>query len=120
VESPHWSRAPHWKVRPFVLTRGRARTREPLLLHTLVSVPQYDPSFAAGLAPEARLLYRQACTTSSVAELSAHCGLSLGVTRVVLDDLVTATRVLVHREIYNSPRDLRFLERVRDGLLNLA
>jgi hypothetical protein len=90
------------------------------LLHTLVSVPHYDPAYAAVLRPEAFLLYRQACRTSSVAELSAHCGLSLGVTRVVLDDLVTAARVTVHREPYSSPRDIRFLERVRDGLLKLA
>ena len=43
----------HWKVRPYVLTRGRTRTRQHLLVHTLVSVTYYDAPFAATLPPDA-------------------------------------------------------------------
>lgn len=110
----------HWKVRPYVLTGGRTRTRRHLLVHTLVSVPYYDSLFAAGLLPEARSLYEHARETRSVAELSAHSGISLGVTRVVVDDLAATDRVLVHSEMYNSPFDRRLLERLRDGLRQLA
>jgi hypothetical protein len=105
----------HWKVRPYVLTAGRTRTRQQLLVHTMVSVPYYDPVFAGGLAPEARSLYEQARRTCSIAELSALCGISLGVTRVVLDDLVTAMRVYLHPDAIPHT-DHRLLERIRDGL----
>lgn len=110
----------HWKVRPYVLTGGRTRTRQHLLVHTLVSVPYYDSLFASSLLPEARSLYEHARTTSSVAELSAYSGMSLGVTRVVVDDLASADRVLVHPERYSSPFDRHLLERLRDGLRQIA
>ena len=110
----------HWKVRPYVLTGGRTRTRQPLLVHTLVSVPYYDAMFAAGLLPEARSLYEHARQTKSVAELSACAGISLGVTRVVVDDLAATDRIQIHAELYSSPFDFRLLERLRDGLRQLA
>jgi hypothetical protein len=112
--------ATHWKVRPYVLTRGRTRTRQHLLVHTLVSVPYYDARFAASLAPEARSLYEEARhQVCSVAELSAHCGISLGVVRVVLDDLAADHQLMVHPEIYSSQFDPHLLERLRDGLARL-
>jgi hypothetical protein len=110
----------HWKVRPYVLTGGRTRTRQHLLVHTLVSVPYYDAVFAANLFPEARSLYEYARETRSVAELSAHSGMSLGVTRVVIDDLATSNRVVVHPEMYASTFDQSLLERLRDGLRQFA
>lgn len=106
-------------VRPYVLTGGRTRSVEHLLVHTLVSVPGYDPAFATRLLPEARALYERAqATTESVAELSAHCGVPLGVTRVLLSDLAAADRVLI--ETHTTPYDRRTLERVLDGLKQLA
>lgn len=110
----------HWKVRPYVLTGGRTRTRQRLFVHTLISVPYYDPRFAAGLPPETRTLYDRARRTTSVAELSAYSGMPLGVTRVVIDDLATTNRLQVHPDTYSSPFDSRLLERLRDGLLQLA
>jgi hypothetical protein len=110
----------HWKVRPYVLTGGRTRTRQHLLVHTLVSVPYYDAVFAAGLLPEARSLYENARETRSVAELSACSGMSLGVTRVVVDDLAATDRLVIHADPYSSPFDFRLLERIRDGLRQLA
>ncbi|MFC4147364.1 DUF742 domain-containing protein [Micromonospora mangrovi] len=111
---------PYWKVRPYVLTGGRARTRRHLLVHTLVSVPHYDAVFASGLLPEPRSLYEHARWTRSVAELSAACGMSLGVTRVVVDDLAATDRLRVHGDSSASPFDYRLLERLRDGLRQLA
>jgi len=110
----------HWKVRPYVLTGGRTRTRQHLLVHTLISVPYYDAVFAAGLLPEARALYEHARDIKSLAELSAFTGVSLGVTRVVVDDLAASDRIVVHPETYDSPFDLRLLERLRDGLRQLV
>ncbi len=112
--------AAHWKVRPYLLTGGRARTRVHLLVHTLISVPAFDPVFAATLFPEARAVYECARTTQSVAEISAATGLSLGVTRVVLDDLVAADQVLVHGHADETGVDFGLLERIRDGLRHVA
>jgi len=105
----------HGKGRPCFLTGGGTRTRRPLLVHTLVSVPRYDVVFAAGLPREARTLYESARTPASVAELSARCDLPLGVTRVVIDDLAGHDRMLIH-DSATGP-DLSLLERLRDGLL---
>lgn len=108
-------------VRPYILTGGRTRSRQNLFVHTLVSVQYHDPSFAARLPPEARSLYERAHTgTQSVAELSANCGISLGVTRVLLGDLAAENRVLINPETYASPYDASLLERVVDGLRQLA
>ncbi|HTU76822.1 MAG TPA: DUF742 domain-containing protein [Trebonia sp.] len=104
-------------VRPYVLTGGRTTTRHNLYVHTLVSASWFDPAVAARLSPEARRLYEQASTgTQSVAELSAHCGVSLGVTRVLLEDLAAADRIAVNEDDYASPYDHRLLKRVIDGL----
>lgn len=108
-------------VRPYVLTGGRTRTRQQLYVHTLVSAARYDASAAGRMSPEARRLYERAYLgTQSIAELSAHCGISLGVTRVLLEDLVASDRVQVSDEAYDSPYDHRLLRRVIDGLRELA
>lgn len=108
-------------VRPYVLTGGRTRTRQNLFVHTLVSVAHYDPSFVARLQPEARSLYERAHTgVQSIAELSAHCGVSLGVTRVLLGDMAADNRVVINSDAYASPYDTSLLERVIDGLRQLA
>ena len=108
-------------VRPYVLTGGRTRTRQHLYVHTLVSVQRYDPSFAARLLPEARALYERAhASTQSGAELSAHCGVSLGVTRVLLSDLAAGNWVVINPEAYASPYDPSLLKRVIHGLHQLA
>ncbi|MCL2582465.1 MAG: DUF742 domain-containing protein [Streptosporangiales bacterium] len=108
-------------VRPYVLTGGRTRTRHQLYVHTLVSASRFDPGAAARLSPEARRLYERAHSgAQSIAELSAHCGVSLGVTRVLLEDLAASGYVRVNDETYESPYDHRLLKRVIDGLRELA
>ena len=110
----------HPWVRPYVLTGGRTRGRRQLLVHTLVSGRRYDAAFAARLLPEARALYERVHTVSeSVAELSAHCGISLGVTRVLLSDLAASDKIEIASET-TSPYDPHLLERVIDGLRELA
>jgi Protein of unknown function (DUF742) len=114
---------PHWKVRPY-MTGPRATTRRhQLLIHTLVSTGnRFDPLLAAGLAPATRTLYERARDTCSVAELSAFSGLSLGVTRVLLGDLLKLGQLVVHddRRAPGPPSDVDLLERLRAGLLKLT
>ena len=97
-------------VRPYVLTGGRTQTRKHPYLHTLVSVDRYDESASARLLPEARRLYERAAVgTQSVAELSAHCAVSLGVTRVLLEDLAAADLVRINDDALSAPRDPQLL-----------
>jgi hypothetical protein len=84
-------------------------------------VERYDSAAALRLSPEARRLYERASFgAQSVAELSAHCGLSLGVTRVLLEDLAGTDHVLINEDTYGSPYDNRLLKRVIDGLREFA
>jgi hypothetical protein len=104
-------------VRPYVLTGGRTQTRKHPYLHTLVSVDQYDASAAARLLPEARRLYERAAVgVQSVAELSAHCEVSLGVTRILLEDLAAADLVRINDDALSPPRDPHLLRRVAASL----
>jgi Protein of unknown function (DUF742) len=108
-------------VRPYVLTGGRTTTQHNLFVHSLVSVERYDRAAARGLSPEARRLYERASVgAQSVAELSAHCGVSLGVTRILLEDLAAAGHVQISEESQTSPYDHRLLKRVIDGLREFA
>jgi hypothetical protein len=104
-------------VRPYVLTGGRTQTRKHPYLHTLVSVDRYDESASARLLPEARRLYERAAVgVQSVAELSAHCEVSLGVTRVLLEDLAAAEMVRINDDALCAPPDHHLLSRVIAGL----
>ena len=108
-------------VRPYVLTGGRTRTKHNLYVHTLVVVDRYDAAAALRLSPEARRLYERASFgAQSVAELSAHCAVSLGVTRVLLEDLAATGFVVINDDTYASPYDSRLLKRVIDGLREFA
>ncbi|GAA2695334.1 DUF742 domain-containing protein [Actinoplanes palleronii] len=109
----------HWKVRPYMTARGRTSSRSPLLIHTLVSTGnRYDPVLAASLAPATRTLYEQARRMCSVAELSATCGLPLGLTRLLISDLLKIGQLVVHEA--RPSQDLALLERLRAGLLRLT
>ncbi|MDR6324617.1 DUF742 domain-containing protein [Actinoplanes couchii] len=99
--------------------RGRTSSRNPLLIHTLVSTGnRYDPLLAASLAPASRTLYEQARRMCSVAELSASCGLPLGLTRVLIGDLLKIGQLVVHDA--RPSQDLALLERLRAGLVRLT
>ncbi len=108
-------------VRPYVLTAGRTRTRHRLFVETLVSVPYYDPHLASSLMPESRALYEWARRTMSVAELSAHASIALGVTRVLISDLAAQQLVTIHGTVHTERHDipLPVLERIRNGLAAL-
>jgi len=115
---------PHWKVRPYMTGKARnAGRRHQLLIHTLVSTGnRFDPLLAASLAPATRRLYERAQDMCSIAELSASSGLSLGVTRVLIGDLLKLGQVVIHDD-HRGPvpqQDVQLLERLRAGLLKLT
>jgi hypothetical protein len=115
----------HPQVRPFLLARGRTRalSRYPIMVHTIVSAPHYDLTVAAMLTRTERLVYEQARQRISVAEVSAHTGLSLGLVRVVIGDLAQLAAIVIHpateQLTAGSAVSISILERVLDGLLRL-
>lgn len=107
------------RIRAYALTGGRTRTRHQLLVETLISVPQYDPSLADSLMPESRGLYEGARRRASVAELSVELDLPLGVVRVLLSDLASQGAVFIHPTASAFQNDTNVLERILDGLKRL-
>ncbi len=107
------------RIRLYALTGGRTRPRHHLLVETLVSVPHHDPQFSATLMPESQALYELARTATSVAELSAHLTIPLGVVRVLVSDLATQEMVFIHPTGFARQYDRIILERILDGLKKL-
>jgi hypothetical protein len=115
----------HPQVRPFLLDRGRTRAlaRHPIMVHTIVSVPHYDPTVAATLTRTERLVYEQARQRISVAEVSARTGLSFAVVRVAIGDLAQLAAIVIHpateQLTVGNAVSISMLERLLDGLLRL-
>ena len=109
-------------VRPYAMTRGRTRpddsTLELVALVTATDLGRSTMDRHAGEQREILQLCRQA--PLSVAELSAHLDVPLGVGRVLVSDLLEQGLVVVRRP---GPRHLApdedLLEKVRHGLLRL-
>jgi hypothetical protein len=107
------------RVRPYAITGGRTRPRRHLLVETLISVPYYDPQFSRSLMPESQALYERARDTISIAELSAHLTIPLGVIRVLLSDLAADEMVFIHPTGHSYQYDRSILGRILDGLKKL-
>lgn len=86
-----------YAVRPYAVTGGRTRTttNEPLPVEALVqSLGGHDQ---VGLTPERRrILELTRDQYLSVAELSAHIHLPVGIMRVLVSDLADAGNVRIH------------------------
>ncbi len=106
-------------VRPYALTRGRTRPgRGDLPLEALVRGVEGAVDRAS--TPERRrIIELSSASILSVAELSAHLSLPLGVVRVLIGDLADAGLLVVHT---GSPTaapaatNLKVLESVLNGI----
>jgi hypothetical protein len=109
-------------VRPYTLTRGRTRPeRSNLPLEALVR--GLAPAAACDTAEGRRILELTTSEILSVAELSAHLSLPLGVVRVLVGDLADEGLVLVHTGAPSSQApasaQLKVLESVLNGISSL-
>ncbi len=110
------------RVRSYVLTGGRTRGGADLPFEALIQVTPNGRAALPGLALERRDIISRCVGTVSVAEISAHLHLPLGVVRVLVGDMVeegllTATAP-DHSRTGDRP-DRLLLERVLDGLQSL-
>jgi len=116
-----------YTVRPYAVTGGRvASESDGLALETLVETRSEGKSLK-GLTPEKKKILQLAAEDYiSVAELSAHCKLPLGVVRVLVADLseneyltIHATSPVTANVEDRSGITLSLLESVLDGIAAL-
>jgi|tagenome__1003787_1003787.scaffolds.fasta_scaffold18340291_1 uncharacterized protein DUF742 len=111
---------PAFRVRSYVITQGRTRSTVDLPLETLVKVTPQGVSAAPRLALERKKIISLCNAPISIAEISAHLRLPLGVARVLVGDM--AEQGLLnsykpqHAKTGEQRPDLKLLERVLDGL----
>ena len=105
------------RVRPYALTGGRTRAQTELSIETiLVRTPAGDVQ-APRQPMERGDILRLCDGPTSLAELSAHLHLPLGVARVLAGDLCDEGLLDFNRDHATDGRpSLRLLERVFDGL----
>ena len=108
-------------LRPYAMTEGRTEPTGPdLAIEDLIGAAPAaadPPNLAQPGAPVDRPACREIL---SVAELAARVDLPLGVTRVLVGDLVSQGMVRIHRApSHAGGPDVALLEQVLDGLQRL-
>ncbi len=116
--SPPGTDGAGFRVRPYALTGGRTRSRADLSIETiLVRTPAGSTAADRVSVAEKGQILGLCAAPSSVAEISAHLHLPLGVARVLAGDLCDEGLLDFNREHNAAERpSLRLLERVFDGL----
>ncbi len=105
------------RIRPYAITGGRTRADTDLPIEAMVSATPQGLAEQSSLTLERARIVSLCSSPQSVAEISAHLGLHLGVARVLVGDLAGEGLIAVHRPNHVGDRpDLRLLERVLDGL----
>jgi hypothetical protein len=105
------------RARPYALTGGRTRPQIELPLEATVEAVA---SGATGTLDDVRSMIVQLCgVRQSIAEVSSHTNMPIGVTRVLVADLVESGHLQVHatltdRSTVAERRGL--IERTLDGL----
>jgi hypothetical protein len=114
----HPSRGPSRLLRAFAVTGGRARPRHTdLEMESLVATTALGERESPRLSMERRAIAYMCHQVISIAEVSAHLDLPLGVTRVLVGDMAAEGLVSIHRPGRREGRpDLALLRRVLAGL----
>ena len=111
---------PAFRVRSYVITQGRTRSSVDLPLETLVKVTSQGVSATPRLALERKQIVSLCSAPISIAEISAHLHLPLGVARVLVGDMAEQGLLHSHKPQHATTGeqrpDLKLLERVLDGL----
>ena len=112
---------PRRRIRPYSMTAGRTvPARSDLELEALVSTTQQGRLEAAWLALERRSIVESCQQTQSIAEISAHLGMPVNVTRILVGDMFEEGLVVVYQPPTQGTRpSVELLERVLHGLRGL-
>jgi hypothetical protein len=105
------------RVRPYALTGGRTRALTALEIETVLVLTPAGRARCERMAMDKGDILRLCREPSSLAEISAHLHLPLGVARVLAGDLCDEGLLDFDRDAASDGRpSLRLLERVFDGL----
>ena len=104
------------RVRPYAITGGRTRARSEVDIEAIVYRTPKGEQTGGNLPLERGQIMGLLNSPQSTAEISARLHLPLGVTRVLLGDLIDEGYVAVNSRSASGRPDLRLLERVLDGL----
>jgi len=110
---------PVLRVRSYVLTQGRTRSNADLPIETLVRVTPQGTSAAPRLQLERKKIVNLCSSPLSIAEISAHLSIPLGVARVLVGDMAEEGFLKSYKPQHaktGERPDLKLLERVLDGL----
>jgi hypothetical protein len=118
MDRPETRRSPN-PARPYTLTGGRTRARIELPIE--VSVETLVPGGEIDWSPgDVRTVIVQLCQDRpSIAEISSYADLPIGVTRVLVGDLVESGHLRVHATLTDrstATERRRLIERTLDGL----
>jgi hypothetical protein len=109
-------------VRPFALTRGRARSIDDLALEAVLVTTEQGHQ-TAHLSGHHKHQIAQLCARPhSLAEISAHLRVPLGVAHLLVTEMVDEQMLTVHRPSTDDdePQErIHILERVLEGLRRL-
>ena len=104
-------------VRPYVLTQGRTKAPESTYgLEAQVRALLPAAKLDRAASPEARRIVELCQSSTSVAEVAARMTLPLGVTRVLVGDLVSVGALAVDVGAPDAANDVALLERLLDGI----
>jgi hypothetical protein len=118
MDRPETKRSPN-PARPYTLTGGRTRARIELPIEVTVEnlVASGDLDWAPG---DVRTVIVGLCHgRPSIAEISSYANLPIGVTRVLVGDLVESGHLRVHATLTDrstASERRRLIERTLDGL----
>jgi len=106
------------RLRPYALTGGRTRSAVDLPLESLVERTPAGTAALDAQTLERRRILELCRGPLSIAEVSAHLGVHLGVARVLVGDMKVEGLLEVHRprQSTGDRPDIKLLERVLDGL----
>jgi hypothetical protein len=106
------------RVRPYALTGGRTRSGADLPFETLVKVSQLGQSAAPRLALERKKIAQMCSSPISIAEISAHLHVPIGVARVLVGDMNEEGLLTTYKPDTSAGErpTIQLLERVLDGL----
>jgi Protein of unknown function (DUF742) len=116
-----WDRGLAARVRPYAITGGRTRGSADLPYETIIRTTDEGRQALPRLVLERRRVIELCGQAQSVAEISAHLGLALGVAMVIVGDLKSEGLVATSqpRTSRDDRPDIELLERVLDGLRQL-
>ncbi|MEL7210055.1 MAG: DUF742 domain-containing protein [Actinomycetota bacterium] len=109
------------RIRPYALTGGRTRGNQDLPLETIVRTTPQGRAVQPRLVREQATIVDLCADPQSLAEISAHLTVPLGVVRVIVGDLaaeglVASSGTATTANPSQDRPDIKLLERVLDGL----